>query len=287
MAMTKPAASIPILARIQDLQPAPAAWLCDIWGVLHNGVVAFPAAVAACRAYRKSGGLVLLVSNAPRPASAVAEGLTKLGVPGDAYDQILTSGDVTREILRTWDSRAVHHIGPERDLGIFDGLDIRFSALAHAEAIICTGLFDDTRETAEDYRARFAQGCARSLPMLCANPDIQVERGGQLIDCAGALAKLYETMGGAVSYAGKPHPAVYATALTRLSSLAGRALSTRDLLAIGDGVNTDIKGAAAQGIRSVYIGSAVHLKVPFSAAPVVELFATCDFKPDAAMAALV
>jgi HAD superfamily hydrolase (TIGR01459 family) len=148
-------------------------------------------------------------------------------------------------------------------------------------------LFDDTCETAEDYRARFAAGRRRDLPMLCANPDIHVERGPQLIDCAGALAELYAAMGGTVSYAGKPHPEVYATAIKRLSSLAGRALTARDLLAIGDGVNTDIKGAAAHGIRSVYVGSAVHLKVPFSGPAVADLYAARNFRPDAAMTALV
>jgi HAD superfamily hydrolase (TIGR01459 family) len=285
--MTPVTPSIPIITRIQDLQPAPAAWLCDIWGVLHNGVAAFPAAVAACQAFRRTGGLVLLVSNAPRPAAAVAVGLTKLGVPADAYDQILTSGDVTRALLVPWQGRPVHHIGPERDLGIFEGLDMEFAPLMDADAIVCTGLFDDTRETAEDYRSRFAIGRQGDLPMLCANPDIQVERGAQLIDCAGAVAALYAAMGGAVRYAGKPHPEVYATALARLSSLAGRTLTTQDLLAIGDGVNTDIKGAVANGIRSVYVGSAVHLKVPFSPASVGTLFAARDFRPDAAMTALV
>lgn len=285
--MTRATPAIPIITRIQDLQPAPVAWLCDIWGVLHNGVAAFSAAVDACRAYRRQGGIVVLVSNAPRPAAAVAMQLTKLGVPQDAYDQILTSGDVTRELLVAWKGRAIHHIGPVRDLGIFEALDLKFCGLTDADAIVCTGLFDDTTETAEDYRSRFAIGRQRDLPMLCANPDIHVERGGQLVQCAGALAELYGAMGGTVHYAGKPHPEVYATAIGRISAIAGRPVGRNELLAIGDGVNTDIKGAAAERISSVYIASTVHLKAPFGAASVADLFAARSFAPTAAMPALV
>jgi HAD superfamily hydrolase (TIGR01459 family) len=285
--MSHTPATIPILARVRDAQPAPTAWLCDIWGVLHNGVAAFPDAVAACRAFRQTGGYVLLVSNAPRPAAVVATQLAKLGVPDDAYDSILTSGDVTRDLIVPLLSRPLHHLGPERDRGIFYGLPVTFADIDSASAIVCTGLFDDTRETAADYRARFVTIADRSLPMVCANPDIHVERGGQIVDCAGAVAALYNSMGLEVRYAGKPYPEVYRIALERISAALKRAIEPSDVLAIGDGVNTDIKGASARGIPSVYIASAVHLKSPFSAEAVASLFSTTGFQPTAAMPALV
>jgi HAD superfamily hydrolase (TIGR01459 family) len=274
---------IPIVATIGDIKPAPMAWLCDIWGVLHNGVTAFPKAIAACQAYRRSGGLVLLVSNAPRPASAVAEQFVRLSIPRDAYDHILTSGDVARGLLVSLADRPLHHIGPDRDVGLFAGLGVTRVAAHDAEHIVCTGLFDDTRETAEDYRQGFVGMVARGLPMLCANPDLSVDRGGQIIACAGALAALYADLGGVVRYAGKPHPEVYRAALAWVSTRAGRVVSPADVLAIGDGVFTDIQGASAEAIASVYIASSVYLKEPFSSASVARLFAGRDFRPNAAM----
>jgi HAD superfamily hydrolase (TIGR01459 family) len=263
------------------------AWLCDIWGVLHNGVAAFPHAVEACRMYRRTGGVVLLVSNAPRPAAAVAQQLLNLGVSDDAYDSILTSGDVTRDLLATLGNSPIHHIGPDRDLGIFDGLAVVLTKLEHASALVCTGLFDDTRETAEDYRGQVLQTAMRyGLPMICANPDIHVERGGKIIACAGAVAAVYANMGGDVQYAGKPHPAVYRAAVDRIASLLGRAVDQSELLAIGDGINTDIKGAAAEGIPSIYVASPVHLKVPFNASSLAALFEPLAFRPTAAIDAL-
>jgi HAD superfamily hydrolase (TIGR01459 family) len=268
------------------MAPRPIAWLCDIWGVLHNGAAAFPEAVAACRAYRHSGGIVLLVSNAPRPSSAVAEQFVRLGIPTDAYDGILTSGDVTRGVLAAMTDRRLTHIGPERDLGLFDGFGLTLVEPSAADTLVCTGLFDDTRETAETYRAQFEGLVLRGLPMICANPDISVDRGGQIIACAGALAALYAELGGVVRYAGKPYPEVYAAALAWLSTEAGKPVVSADVLAIGDGVYTDIQGAAGQGIRSVYVSSSIYLTAPFSAQSVSDLFSRHAFRPDAALAAL-
>jgi HAD superfamily hydrolase (TIGR01459 family) len=279
-------AAIQALNSITEFSPMPAAWLCDIWGVLHNGAEAFPEAVAACRTYRQTGGIVLLVSNAPRPATAVGEQFIRLGIPADAYDGILTSGDVTRGLLATVADKKLLHIGPERDLGLFAGLDLTLVEARQAEVIICTGLFDDTRETAEDYRARFIDWVGRGLPMVCANPDIFVDRGGEIIACAGALAALYGELGGTVRYAGKPYPEVYATALAWLANRAQSHITSDNVLVIGDGVHTDIKGAAQQGIRSVYVASSIYLKEPFSASSVTNLFADLGYSPTAAMPTL-
>jgi HAD superfamily hydrolase (TIGR01459 family) len=259
------------------------AWLCDIWGVLHNGTAAFPGVADACARFRREGGRVLLVSNAPRPAGAVAPQLATLGITTASYDAILTSGDVTRTLLAAAPGRPILHIGPARDLGIFEHLDQPRVAEADAAAVVCTGLFDDTVETPDAYRALFERLLARRLPLLCANPDITVERGGQIIYCAGALAKLYAAMGGVVTYAGKPHAAIYAAARARLDALAGRALTPARILAIGDGVFTDIQGAASVGIDSLYIASPIYLKEPFSADSVGRLFQPLGFAPRAAM----
>jgi HAD superfamily hydrolase (TIGR01459 family) len=284
--MAEETTGIAVLARIRDVAPRPVAWLCDIWGVLHNGVAAFPAAVEACVAFRATGGVVLLVSNAPRPAEAVALQLLKLGVPAAAYDGILTSGDVTRDLLARWKGHPTYHLGPERDRGIFAGLDLRLGTLTDADVIVCTGLFDDTRETAESYRETLERAARRDIPMVCANPDLYVERGGQIIACAGAVAELYAACGGQVRYAGKPHTEVYTAAVARISAVVGRSVGRGELLAIGDGVNTDIKGAAIEGIPAVYVASAVHLQAPFSTSAVAALFQPLGFWPQAAIEAL-
>jgi HAD superfamily hydrolase (TIGR01459 family) len=262
------------------------AWLCDIWGVLHNGTAVFPGVTDACTAFRRQGGRVLLVSNAPRPAAAVAVQLAKLGISDACYDGILTSGDVTRDMLATMGGPRIYHIGPERDLGLFDGLGLALGAEQDAALVVCSGLFDDTKETAETYRAPLTRMAQRNLPMVCANPDITVERGGQIIACAGALAKLYEELGGAVTYAGKPHSGVYIAARRKLAVMAGRDVAASRLLAIGDGVYTDIKGAALERIASLYIASPIYLTEPFSAASVTRLFSPLGFRPDAAMPVL-
>ncbi len=280
------AMTVPIIERISTLAHPVEAWLCDIWGVLHNGAAAFPGAVDALQRFQAAGGIALLVSNAPRPAAAVEAQLTRLGIPRDAYADILTSGDVTRERLAALGAASVLHIGPERDRGLFEGCDIGFADAAGAQWIVCSGLHDDTRETPEDYRARLQPLAERGVPMLCANPDLTVDRGGQIVWCAGGVARLYAELGGKVDYAGKPHAAIYATALARIAALGGRAVAKDRILAVGDGLATDIAGARAAGIASVYVASAVNLDGPISTAGIAALFAAIDPKPVAAMAAL-
>ena len=282
--MTRPA--IPIQSSISAAAPDSLAWLVDIWGVLHNGARAFPAACEACRTFRGKGGIVVLISNAPRPFTAVVPHLTSLGVPADTYDTGVTSGDVTRGLLEAWRGRRVLHIGPERDLGIFTGLDVTLAAAEGAEAVVCSGFYDDTKETPADYADLFEGLLARRLPMICANPDIKVERGGELVWCAGALAADYQAKGGEVVYAGKPYLPIYQRALGIIDALAGRPVNKDGVLAIGDGLETDLRGAHAAGLPSVFIASAIHAPGGLSADVLRDLFAARPFAPVAALPAL-
>lgn len=278
--------AIPIQSSISEIATGSRAWLVDIWGVMHNGARAFPAAVEATRTFRSKGGVVLLISNAPRPFPAVVPHLASLGVPADAYDAGITSGDVTRGLLEAWRGRSVLHIGPERDLGLFEGIGVTLSTPEDAQGIVCSGLYDDTRETPANYTDLFERLLPRGLPMICANPDIRVERGGDLIYCAGALAASYREMGGEVVYAGKPHLPVYDQALAMVAKLAGRPIAREDVLAIGDGVETDIAGAHAAGIRSVFIASAVHMAGGLSPKSLVDVFGARTFAPVVALPGL-
>ena len=173
-------------------------WFCDVWGVIHNGVRQFPLAVDALQRHRRDGGHVILVTNAPRRGEMIARQFARLGIPAETYDHIVTSGEVTVDLVQQFAGQGIHYIGPERDRGIFDGLGVRLVPLAEAAAVICTGPVDDETETPEDYRHVLAAMRARNLSLICANPDKIVRRGERLIYCAGALADLYEKMGGDV-----------------------------------------------------------------------------------------
>lgn len=285
-AMTRVPEKIPIVTSIADVGGACEAWICDVWGVMHNGMNAFPAAADACRRFREAGGTVLLLSNAPRPASAVESHLDRLGVPRTAYDAIVTSGDLTRRLVAEAAPRTVYHLGPARDAGIFAGLDVRFAPPDTADVVVCSGLLDDDTEQPEDYRPVLQALAARTVPMICANPDLTVERGARILHCAGGLATLYETLGGRVTYAGKPHAPVYALALDTIAALRRRSLDRGRVLAIGDGLRTDIAGAHAAGIPSLFIASAVHVREPLSPAVIDTLFGASEARPVAAMPAL-
>ena len=275
-----------IASHIASVHPPARAWICDIWGVIHNGVEAFPAAVDACIRFRAQGGRIILVSNAPRPSDGVVAQLAGLGVPVTAYDAVLTSGDVTRAALQHWIGMPTLHIGPERDLTLFAGLDIPLVEAARADRILCSGLYDDTRETPEDYRRLLESAAPQALPMLCANPDIKVDRGGKIVYCAGAVAALYQQVGGSVEYAGKPHPPIYRMARQLFADLDGEEPSSDDILAIGDGIHTDIAGGIAEGLRTVYISSAIHHDGPLDAAAITQLFPNPADRPHVAMSAL-
>ncbi len=280
------------IANFSVLAPDYDVLLCDVWGVVHNSIVASPQAHDALSRFRASGGAVILITNAPRPAAEVRAQLDKMGVPHHAYDSIVTSGDLSRSIVAARPGKAVFHIGPKRDLPLFDGLGIAFVPNEVADYIVCTGLFHDDGETPEDYRAAFALSRARSMFMLCANPDLVVERGTQLIYCAGALAELYQTMGGEVLYAGKPHPPIYEEALRCAALARGKATPLPRVLAIGDSLRTDMKGAEAFGIDSLFVTNGIHAEelgtreAP-GEAKLVEIYARHGVTPKAATRSLV
>jgi HAD superfamily hydrolase (TIGR01459 family) len=278
--------AIPILSSIAELAATSDAWIVDVWGVMHNGASAYPAAAAACRAFRAGGGTVVLLSNAPRPFSAVVPHMAALGVPPDAYDAGVTSGDVTRDMLGVWRGRRLLHVGPDRDRSLFEGLDIRPVPAAEADVVLCSGLYDDENETPADYAGLLDALACRGVPMICANPDIMVERGHALIYCAGALAENYAAKGGRVSFAGKPHLAVYERVLAEFARLRGRPVEKARVLGIGDGIETDIAGAHAAGLRSVFVASPIFAPRGLDAAVLDDLFANRAFAPVAAMPAL-
>lgn len=233
-----------------------AALLCDAWGVIHNGVRVFDAAAEALSRFRASCGPVIILTNAPRPASVIPSQLDRLGLPRRAYDGVVTSGDATRaEIVRRLPAPAFR-LGPEKDDPLFDGIAIEFAPLEASSFIICTGLANDQQETPEAYRPLLERAASRRLPMICANPDIVVRWGGRLIYCAGALAEIYEQLGGEVVYGGKPHPAIYDLARAKIAAISGAPIDPRKILCVGDGLRTDIAGANAQGFDAIYIAGA-------------------------------
>ncbi len=232
--------------------------LSDVWGVVHNGVAAWPRACEALTRFRARGGRVVLISNAPRPGSEVVRFLDHLSVPRACYDGIVTSGDVTRAVVRSRPGETVFHIGPERDLGIYAGLDVRFAGAEEADYVVCSGLLNDDVETPDDYRALLRQLRARDRFMVCGNPDLVVERGDRLVYCAGAIADLYRAMGGGVLYAGKPYAPIYEQALARAGAAAGAAPPPARVLAIGDSVRTDVKGAADMGLDCLFLIAGIH-----------------------------
>ncbi len=235
--------------------------LVDLWGCVHNGKAIYPEAEAALRAYREDGGTVVLVTNSPRPRDGVQAQLEQMGLSGHAYDGIATSGDAAQAGMLTGAvGRKVWHLGPPKDDGFFENLPdwaadhppierVDFEA---AEGIVCTGPLDEQNDTPEDYRGRFLSAKARGLKLLCANPDIVVDYGETRVYCAGALAQLYDEMGGESFYFGKPHPPIYDLA-RRVASETGLKFSDDRTIAIGDGLRTDIQGGLGEGIDTLFI----------------------------------
>ncbi|MFT0890788.1 TIGR01459 family HAD-type hydrolase [Pseudochelatococcus sp. G4_1912] len=230
--------------------------LCDVWGVLHDGIAAFPEAGDALARFRAQGGTVVLLTNAPRPHGVIRVLLERMNARRDAYDAIVTSGDVTRGEIAARAGQPVYHLGPERDLPVFEGLDAPLTTLEEAAYVVCTGLFDDDNETPADYAESLQAMAARQLPMVCANPDLVVERGDQLLYCAGAIADAYEKISGHAIYAGKPHAPIYKRAIDIAASLRGS--PPKRVLAIGDAMRTDIVGAADAGFDSLFVARGIH-----------------------------
>ncbi len=253
-----------IIASLADLGTRYDAVFCDLWGCLHDGKTPFPAAVAALQAFRSRGGKVLLLTNAPRPKSSIVKQLDGMGVPRDAWDEVVSSGDATQSaMLLGAVGRKVYFIGALKDEPFFTDFADDLAELAatqpkitrvplnEAHGIICTGLKDDLTETPDDYRAALLQCKINGLPMLCANPDIIVDMGHQRLYCAGALAEAYEKLGGSVLYFGKPHPPIYDLARRRLDALTGG--KDCKILAVGDGVTTDIQGGLSEDIDTLFV----------------------------------
>jgi HAD superfamily hydrolase (TIGR01459 family) len=250
--------TLTIAERLRDLVDGIDVLLSDIWGVVHNGLVAFPEACEALHTFRSRGGSVILITNAPRPADSVQRQLRKLRVADETYDAIVSSGDLTRNFVANHPGKKMFWVGPERDSSIYRGLDPQITPLEEADYIVCTGLFDDETESAENYRAMLEQARARKLPLVCANPDIVVERGDRLIYCAGAIAELYRELGGEVIFYGKPHRPIYERAIALAAERRDQSVSLERVLAIGDSVRTDLAGAQAFGIDCLFVTRGIH-----------------------------
>ncbi|CAM5403276.1 HAD superfamily hydrolase (TIGR01459 family) [Aquamicrobium terrae] len=247
------------IAALDALSGRYSALLCDVWGVVHNGETHFPDAAAALAKARAAGVAVVLITNSPRRSRDVVAQLRAIGVPDQAYDRVVTSGDVTRDLIAQG-PRMIFHLGPDRDASLFDGLDVEPVEEFEAQGVVCTGLFEDEVETPADYAELLQRLRARNLPFICANPDIIVERGERLIWCAGALARDYAQMGGRTLIAGKPHAPIYRAALQAAADVLGREPDRAEVLAIGDGVMTDVKGGADNGLDVLYVSGGIHAR---------------------------
>lgn len=232
--------------------------LCDVWGVVHNGVAAYPSAVKALVEYRKAGGRLVFITNAPRPSGPLIAMLDRLGVSRDAYDAIVSSGDATRAMIAPYKGRVVHHVGPPtEDDSLYEGLGVIRGPAEEAEVVVVTDL-DTDDDTPDMYTQRVDIWLKRGLPMICANPDRVVEHGDRLIYCGGALGDLYEARGGKVHMAGKPYRPIYDEALRLAEVAAGRKLDKARMLAVGDSVRTDAIGASQFGIDLLFVTGSIH-----------------------------
>ncbi len=247
-----------LVGGLSEIAPGYDVLLCDVWGVIHNGRETFPLACAALARWRRERGPVVLISNSPRPWRAVVDQIDDLGVPREAWSSVVTSGDATRALLAARAPGPAWRIGPGRDDPLYAGLGLTFAPLEQANFIACTGPDDDENETALDYRQRLGRAAERGLEMVCANPDKVVQRGDRLIICGGALAELYQTLGGEVRMAGKPWPPIYDLALARAAADRGDAVDRLRVLAIGDGMATDITGANRQDLDALFIAGGIH-----------------------------
>ncbi len=245
-----------LISSLQHISDDYAAIFCDVWGVIHNGVRGFGPALDALAAARQSGRVVVLLTNAPRPAAGVEAQIRGLGID-PCWDAIVTSGDVTRDLIREAPRRQ-YHLGPERDLTIFEGIDVDLVEEREASVVVCTGLMNDESERPEDYAEQLRRFRSRDLPLICANPDIVAERGARMVWCAGALARDYGQLGGRTLIAGKPHRPIYDAAMKAAGAVLGQPIDRARVLAIGDGMLTDVKGASDYGLDVLYVSAGIH-----------------------------
>ena len=246
------------LSGLSQIAPHYSALFCDVWGVVHNGLVAYGSAVEALQRYRAGGGVVALITNAPRPSAAIAEMLDALGIPRDAWDVLVSSGDATRALIGRYRGKVIHHVGPATaDDALYAGLGVVRGSPEEAEAVIVTDL-DSDDDTPDMYVERMALWRRLELPLICANPDKFVEVGDTLVYCGGSLADAYAAIGGEVTMAGKPFTPIYQETQRRAEEAAGRKLAAAEILAIGDSVRTDAAGAAAHGFDLLFITGSIH-----------------------------
>lgn len=284
--------SVPILTEAGALLARYDVLISDVWGVVHDGVLALGPACDALMAYREGGGTVVLLSNAPGPSSQIAGVLDDKRVPRAAWDRLVTSGDVTRALIAKTHLRKAYHIGWQEDRAVFEGFDIALVGEEEAQFVVATELNDCRRETPEQYRPLLQRFAARGLPFICGNPDLVVHVGHDLLPCAGALATIYEELGGQVAWAGKPHRPAYDLALAAArEARGGRELDPARVLVIGDAVRTDLAGARMMGFDSLFIAGGIHRDETIRDGAVVPeglagVLATHRPLPVAAMAAL-
>ena len=237
---------------MQGLSTRYRVWLCDVWGVVHDGTKAIPSAVQALVKHRENGGTVILITNAPRPSFNVVAQLDALGVTPAAYDDIVSSGDVTRTLMAK--AGDIYHMGPATDVSLYENVQARRVALTQAKAVVCTGFFEDRPLSASAYLADFEVMRARGLPMICANPDKVVRIGSELVLCAGTLAEAYASLGGEILMAGKPFAPIYELALQKAGN------PERDhVMVIGDGPETDVQGAQNQRLACYFVAGGINI----------------------------
>lgn len=249
----------PVLDRVGALLQNYDVLFCDVWGVVHNGVTAFEGACAALIRFRKKGGTVILVSNAPVPKHRVEAMLESRNVPAGTWDDIVSSGDIALRHIAERGFKRLYLIGPrDRDQAFFNALEAKSVRLDDADAIACTGFNDDRTEKPQDYIPLLKKAHAFKMPFVCANPDLLVDVGGTLLYCAGAIADIYEHMGGRVFWAGKPHLSAYETAHRRAEGLRDSNVPRSKCLVIGDAIRTDLKGAENFGCNALFVASGIH-----------------------------
>ena len=256
-----------LIAQLSDISSGYDVLLCDLWGCLHDGLRPFPAAVEALKAFKAQGGRVVLLTNSPKPSPAVIRQLDGMGVPREVHDLVVSSGDAAQDgMMAGAVGRRVWHLGPEKDSHFFTDLaphltgaePVERVGFDAAQGIVCTGPFDDS-EHPDAYRPRLMMARERGMKLLCANPDIVVDQGDTRLWCAGALAQLYTQMGGESLYFGKPHPPIYDLARRRLAA-AGLGVGNDRILAVGDGLHTDVQGAMAEDIDVIFLTGGLAAK---------------------------
>jgi HAD superfamily hydrolase (TIGR01459 family) len=284
--------TVPILTEAGALLARYDVLISDVWGVVHDGLWALEPACAALTAFRQKGGVVILLSNAPGPSEQVAEVIDAKRVPRDCWDAMVTSGDVTKALIAESHHRKVFHIGWQSDRAVFEGADVELVDEDEADLVVATELNDYRTETPEQYRPLLERFAARGVPFICGNPDLVVHVGERLLPCAGALATIYEQVGGSVAWAGKPYRPAYDLALEAARrARGGHPVDPAKVLVIGDAVRTDLAGARLMGFDALFIAGGIHRDETIRDGAVdkdglAQVLAGLPVQPVAAMAAL-